>query len=289
MTSFDADRQSWICCLDNSAPGDTGWEMRGAFTPTWRVDSIAVAAAFLMLGACEREATEEIVLKILPGSKDVSVEVIEEQTVALKAWLRRSLREDLEKGSVPIDVEPPDKLRLEVPISRLVELGDWIEAASVPEAYTILAFRETPRISPPAPGSPPWKEPAWTELPFESPDGERVKVAALPVCDARDVASAAPFFGPQGWSISIEFTAEGARKMDAFTRSHLREKLAIEIDGVVLSTPIIQEPFSSGALVSGDFDQPTVFRLIDGIEGAPPARFERWGDDESASPSVEPK
>lgn len=239
---------------------------------------LCAVSAFLLVAGCEGGRTKVVTLKVLPASEDARPEVIEEQATALKAWLRRRLREDLERGAVPIEVDPPDRLHLRVPVSRLLELGAWIEAVSVPDAYPFLAFRETPSSSPALASA---KEPAWIELPFQSPDGERMKVGALPVCDSSDVSSANPLYGPGGWSLSVEFTGEGVRKMDAFTRSHRGEKLAIEIDGVILSTPVIREPFSRGAIITGDFDQSTVQRLAAGIGGAPPARFERW---DAASP-----
>lgn len=54
--------------------------------------------------------------------------------------------------------------------------------------------------------------------------------------------------------ILVTFNAEGAELFEEITREHVGEQLAIFLDGVSLSEPVIQEPISGGtATISGSF------------------------------------
>lgn len=73
--------------------------------------------------------------------------------------------------------------------------------------------------------------------------------------------SAVAQFGPvrQGgnpeWFISFEVASDFVSTFGAFTESRLGEPMAIVLDGIVLSTPIIQETLSSGGIITGSFTE----------------------------------
>ncbi|MCK9229546.1 MAG: protein translocase subunit SecD [Syntrophales bacterium] len=54
--------------------------------------------------------------------------------------------------------------------------------------------------------------------------------------------------------VSIKFDTQGARDFERITAQHVRKRLAIVLDGVVHSAPVIQERISGGqAQITGDF------------------------------------
>jgi preprotein translocase subunit SecD len=57
------------------------------------------------------------------------------------------------------------------------------------------------------------------------------------------------------WSIWVTLTEEGAALIGEFSREHLQEPLAIVVDGVVVSTPIINAPLTDQLVVVGGFDE----------------------------------
>jgi preprotein translocase subunit SecD len=58
-----------------------------------------------------------------------------------------------------------------------------------------------------------------------------------------------------GYAVQIDFTPEAAEIMGAFSESHVGERLAIVMDGFVLSAPTIQTRVDTTALISGNFTQ----------------------------------
>ena len=60
---------------------------------------------------------------------------------------------------------------------------------------------------------------------------------------------------PGRWIIVIEFDDDGAQLMEDYTSTHIGEPLAIVLDGLVLSVPIVQAPLSSSAVITGNFTQ----------------------------------
>jgi preprotein translocase subunit SecD len=57
------------------------------------------------------------------------------------------------------------------------------------------------------------------------------------------------------YEISFELTSAGAKTFGDFTTAHVRDILAIVVDKRVISTPVINQPITSGSgVISGDFD-----------------------------------
>lgn len=58
-----------------------------------------------------------------------------------------------------------------------------------------------------------------------------------------------------GWIIEFEFTADGSTIIGDFTENHLGESLAIVVDGVVITAPIIQSRLDTAGIITGDFTE----------------------------------
>lgn len=73
--------------------------------------------------------------------------------------------------------------------------------------------------------------------------------------------------------VSITFNSEGAELFEQITRAHVGEQLAIFLDGVVMSSPRINEPISGGrATISGNFTPTEARELVRNLNfGALPA------------------
>ena len=234
--------------------------------------SLLIAGTLLALTCCEQEPRESVAVKVNPWSQEIEPAEMEILRVEMKSWLLEITREDFEGRVVEVDEgSQSDRLVLSVPKSRFEDLKVWIEAATLPDSYTTFGFREVAEPNPHGSGTS--ESGAWVELPMGSAAGKTYHVAANPICHVGDVADVQVIYGPSGWTISVTFTEEGSRKMAAFTTANVGRQLAIEIDGVITSMPMINEPFSSGAMITGDFDEATASRIADAIRKAPPAGF----------------
>ncbi len=60
---------------------------------------------------------------------------------------------------------------------------------------------------------------------------------------------------PGEWVVTFELTPEGGAILGEFTETHIGESMAIVLDGVVLSAPLIQARLDSEGVVSGGFTQ----------------------------------
>ena len=57
------------------------------------------------------------------------------------------------------------------------------------------------------------------------------------------------------WQVIVHFTASGQRKWTALTRETVGKRLAMVLDGVVISAPTIQEQIDGDAQISGSFTE----------------------------------
>ena len=58
-----------------------------------------------------------------------------------------------------------------------------------------------------------------------------------------------------GFQINLEMTDEGAKRFRVLTEKLVNKPLAIVLDGKLYSAPIINEPLSKNAQISGNFSQ----------------------------------
>ncbi len=57
------------------------------------------------------------------------------------------------------------------------------------------------------------------------------------------------------WFISFELTPAGAQIFGPYTESRLNQPMALVLDGVVLSAPVIRARLDTGGVIEGDFDE----------------------------------
>ncbi len=84
--------------------------------------------------------------------------------------------------------------------------------------------------------------------------------------EGANVASAGYFYGDKGDSISVSFTGDGSKIMGPLTMENQGQPLAIILDNVILSSPVIQEPFSDGCSITGSFTQAEALTLASALE-----------------------
>ncbi len=58
-----------------------------------------------------------------------------------------------------------------------------------------------------------------------------------------------------GWFINFELTPDGAALFGPFTEANIRQPMAIVLDGVVLSAPVIQARLDTGGIIEGNFTE----------------------------------
>jgi SecD/SecF fusion protein len=101
------------------------------------------------------------------------------------------------------------------------------------------------------------KVPEGYELKEVKGRGETILIHKNPVMEGAEIADARVDFDSSGFGqprISLSFKSEGARQFADITRAHVNQRLAIVMDGQVLSAPNINEPILSGrAEISGNF------------------------------------
>jgi len=82
----------------------------------------------------------------------------------------------------------------------------------------------------------------------------------------KNVASAGYYYGNEGDSISVSFTGEGAKIMGPLTMENQGQPMAIILDKVILSSPVIKSPFSDGCQITGNFTQEEALSLASALE-----------------------
>ncbi|MCB1065035.1 MAG: protein translocase subunit SecD [Verrucomicrobiae bacterium] len=91
-------------------------------------------------------------------------------------------------------------------------------------------------------------------------------VPLRPDMAGKHVSSANYTYGAEGDAISVSFDGEGSKIMAALTNNNVNRQLAIIMDGEILSAPRINEPFSSGCLITGNFSQKSATALASALE-----------------------
>lgn len=67
-------------------------------------------------------------------------------------------------------------------------------------------------------------------------------------------AAAAQLNGNQ-WVINFELKPEGSQTFGAYTTANVGQRMAIVLDGTVLSAPRINDPLTTGGIITGDFTE----------------------------------
>jgi len=96
-------------------------------------------------------------------------------------------------------------------------------------------------------------------------DGRAVYVSPVAIITPDDVKSA-KLKGEEDVSISFKFNPSGQAKLGKATRSMIGKKLAIIVDGKLLSTPVVQSEFSTGADITGNFTREWAGSVVERVK-----------------------
>ncbi|HVM49696.1 MAG TPA: protein translocase subunit SecD [Candidatus Acidoferrum sp.] len=97
---------------------------------------------------------------------------------------------------------------------------------------------------------------------------EEILVKKRPEMDGSGIKSAMVVRGNLGEpEINFAFDADAARKFGEITTEYVHQRMAIILDGMIYSAPVIQEPIMGGSgRISGSFDQKEAFTLANVLE-----------------------
>jgi preprotein translocase subunit SecD len=70
---------------------------------------------------------------------------------------------------------------------------------------------------------------------------------------------------PSAFRVAVTFTATGAEKMRQATAGAVGKRLAILIDGEVVSAPLLRSVISASAEINGNYTGPEAERIADGM------------------------
>lgn len=86
-----------------------------------------------------------------------------------------------------------------------------------------------------------------------NPTTENILIKCRAALDGSYIVHAQELYGPYEGQLNVELNSEGADKMLAVTQKmeHGRDRLAIILDGKVLSAPVVQSPLSKKFQISG--------------------------------------
>lgn len=116
-------------------------------------------------------------------------------------------------------------------------------------------------VMPPAYVSKPYK------LKKDSKEETQILVTRRPVLTGEHVVRAFPFFDQQGYGVSLELDAEGAKIFDEVAAQHKGHQMAILLDGEVLSAPVLQSDHYFGrAQITGHFTDKEARELASALE-----------------------
>ena len=80
------------------------------------------------------------------------------------------------------------------------------------------------------------------------------------------VSSAGYFYGASGHSISVNLTGEGSRIMGPLSAENIGQPMAIIMDDVILSSPVIRDMLTDSFSITGDFSQEEAIGLSSALE-----------------------
>jgi len=113
--------------------------------------------------------------------------------------------------------------------------------------------------------------PAYVLKPYkvgkEKQETMQILVTRRPVLTGDHVTSAMAYFDTQGYGVSLELDAEGAKIFDAVAAQNKGRQMAILLDGEVLSAPTLQSDYYGGrAQISGNFGDKEARDLASALE-----------------------
>lgn len=80
--------------------------------------------------------------------------------------------------------------------------------------------------------------------------------------EGKHVSKAGAMYDAQGWSVMLSLNSEGAALFDGVAQSNQGNRMAIIVDDVVISAPVLKERhFGGSAVINGNFSQEEAFAL----------------------------
>lgn len=80
--------------------------------------------------------------------------------------------------------------------------------------------------------------------------------------EGKHVSRAGATFDAEGWTVLLKMNGEGTTLFDATAEVNQGRRMAIIVDGVVISAPVLREKrYNGNASITGDFDQEEAFTL----------------------------
>jgi hypothetical protein len=70
---------------------------------------------------------------------------------------------------------------------------------------------------------------------------------------------------PSRFGVRVQFNVAGTEKMRQATASHVGRPMAILIDGDVVMAPVVREPVSKSAVITGNFTKAEAEKIVNGI------------------------
>ncbi|MFA7345197.1 MAG: protein translocase subunit SecD [Terrimicrobiaceae bacterium] len=105
------------------------------------------------------------------------------------------------------------------------------------------------------------------KLKKDSKEATQILITRRPALTGEHVARAFPFFDQQGYGVSLELDAEGAKIFDEVAVQHKGHQMAILLDGEVLSAPVLQSDHYFGrAQITGHFTDKEARELASALE-----------------------
>ncbi len=81
-----------------------------------------------------------------------------------------------------------------------------------------------------------------------------------------DIASASVIQGSSGPVVELILTPTGSEKLARLTEANLKKRIAMLVDGKVVSAPVINAPIPGGrAMLMGDFSEEEALRIARGL------------------------
>lgn len=101
----------------------------------------------------------------------------------------------------------------------------------------------------------------------DKPTNEKLWVRKLPILSSNDIIHAQELYGPHEGKTSVELNKEGAKKMFQATKAlkHGFDRIAIILDGKVMSAPVVQDTLGSRFEISGMKDASEAQKLARGL------------------------
>lgn len=99
--------------------------------------------------------------------------------------------------------------------------------------------------------------------------GRRIYLHQETVVTNSDIALAEVIQGDAAstFSVTVTFNADGAAKILRASQSHIGRPLAILVDGEVVLAPVVKNPITTSAIISGSYTRAEAERIVAGILG----------------------